>query len=710
MSEFQDIRTDSEEFWLRANNCWQSYFRNAQVALRAYSGNSWTEREAENLLLEDRVPEEFNIIRPQIQLFSGYARDNLKSTIVAPVENGDQKTSDELSEVMKYVYEKGDTNATMLNAFDDCLKTGMSLVGLFLDFSDDPIHGDIKFYKRSFSSFIIDPDWERADLSDASEVMLRDFVTREDAKSLLPFIDPKVIDEVRAFSSDNKFTFLRNNQKFFKNKDLLSYDQYYRKVTIKVKEIVDLDTGAAIPFSSENDDEGLIEEKIQLARQMGINAELVERNKQVVELNILLTGEPVYSGPDPVGLEDYPFVPVLCHWEPQLNDFGLKVQGVALGLVDTQRAFNKRMVQKKDVMDSVVNTGFMYKVGEVDVEDITQSGSGKMIPVNSNLPFAEVIQQLQQGGIPPGWQEETVFLQDLALRIAGVNESLLGVDEGGNTQVSGRLAEVRAANGLRANRSIFDNFERSQKYLGSKVLRAIQKNYGPGKVRRIIGREPSEQFFNQEFDRFDSVIKQAVLSQTQRDSFYFELLKLVEIYGPEKIPVSLVIANLPMAGASDLQEAIAQEEIKAQEVQKAQEEDRQRAARLTDSVTLENISLARSRNAKIHSDIALGKERISESEENRASAALDRAKTMTEISNLNDDRLLKLMQFVQLLESQEIADRQRINDEVNQQAAEIIANTGLQDVKPEAQPQDLNNQPDEQALIAQQLQNTTGGQ
>ena len=658
MTEFRDIKSDYEDFWLRSKESWQGYLKNAQVALQAYSGRTWTPREVENLRLEERIPQEFNIIRPHVQLFSGYARDNINSTIVAPVEGADQVTADQLSEVMKFVYEKGDTNAIMLNAFDDCLKTGIALVGLFLDFSQDPIHGDIKYFKRSFNSFIIDPDWEKPDLSDASEILLRDFMTREDAKALLPFIDPRVIDDVPAFTMDNKFGFMRNNQKFFKNKDLLSYDQYYRKVTRKVKQIVDLDTGAAVPFSDQNEeDKDLIIEKIQFAQELGINAALVERDRQFVELNILLSGEVVHSGPDPLGLEDYPFVPVLCHWEPQLSDFSLKLQGLALGLVDTQRAFNKRMIRKEDVMDSVANTGFMYKVGEVDVEDIRQTGAGKMIPVNSSQPFDDVLRQLQQGGIPPGWQEETVFLQDLANKILGVNDSLFGQDEGGNTQVSGRLAEVRATNGLRANRSIFDNFERAQKYIGSKTLRAIQNNYGPGKIRRIIGKEPTDQFFNKEFDKFDAVIKQAVLSQTQRDSFYFELLRLVEIYGPEKIPVSLAIDNLPMAGASEVQEAIAQKEQQEQLLQQQAEEDRQRAARLQDSVTEQNIALAQERRARVIADIGLAQERQSEMRQNIASANLDQAKTLAEIDKLRDENLMQLLQFLEFLRNKELAEQ-----------------------------------------------------
>jgi len=704
MAQFQDIKTDYEDFWLRSNNCWQSYFRNAQIALKSYAGNSWTQNEIQRLQQENRVAQEFNIIRPQIQLFSGFARDNIKSTIVAPIEDGDQETADQLTEVLKFVYEKADANAVMLNAFDDCLKTGISLVGLYMDYSKDPVFGDIKLYKRSFSSFIVDPDWEKPDFSDASEVLLRDFVTRADAKAMLPFVDPKIIDDIPSFSSDNKFTLLRNNQKFFKNKDILSYDQYYRKTTKKIKQIVDIDTGIAIPFGDKQDLD-FLQEKLDFAKQVGVNAEIIESNKQVVELNILLTGQVVYQGPDPVGLDDYPFAPVICHFEPQLNDFALKLQGIALGLVDTQRAFNKRMIRKEDTMDSVVNTGFIYKVGEVDVEDISQSGSGKMIPVNSTLPFSEVIQPIQQGAIPPGWQEETIFLQDLSLRIAGVNESLMGVDDGGNTQISGRLAEVRAANGLRANRSIFDNFERSQKYMGSKVLRAIQKNYGPGKIKRILQKDPTEQFFNQEFDRFDAVIKQAVLSQTQRDSFYFELLKLVEIFGPDKIPASLVLDNIPMAGASEVQKAIEKQEQQAQQQQQAQaqviEQDRKRAADLTDSVTLENIANAQAKRAKIQSDLALGAERISESEQNRAQAALDRAKTITEIASMKDDRIMRIIEFVRLLESEEMADREGQRQKVMAEAQQVIDSTNLDEVQQQ-------NQLPEQALNAQQFENPGG--
>jgi len=49
-------------------------------------------------------------------------------------------------------------------------------------------------------------------------------------------------------------------------------------------------------------------------------------------------------------------------------------------------------------------------------------------------------------------------------------------------------------------------------------------------------------------------------------------------------------------------------------------------------------------------DISLAQERASEAEENRAQAALARAKTITEIAQMQDDRILQVLEFVNMLE------------------------------------------------------------
>ena len=137
-----------------------------------------------------------------------------------------------------------------------------------------------------------------------------------------------------------------------------------------------------------------------------------------------------------------------------------------------------------DMMDTTISTGYKYMIGSVaDPQDLQQSGQNKLIGIDpENAPAGmESVQQLEAGGANPALIEYQSVLDQLTLTLANVNESVLGVDDKGNTQVSGRLAQVRIAQGLRSNRKIFDNIDLSQKVLGALVLKAIQLHMPPGK-------------------------------------------------------------------------------------------------------------------------------------------------------------------------------------------------------------------------------------
>ena len=89
---------------------------------------------------------ELNKIRRVVNLYSGYERENRLSTVVAPIEDSDEETADIFSDVMLYVYDKGDAHTTISEAFEHTLKTGLSIVGVYIDYSKDKVNGDIKFY------------------------------------------------------------------------------------------------------------------------------------------------------------------------------------------------------------------------------------------------------------------------------------------------------------------------------------------------------------------------------------------------------------------------------------------------------------------------------------------------------------------------------------------------------------------------------------
>jgi hypothetical protein len=665
VSNFEDIRSDYDEFFRYANSAWQPFLQDASLAMESEAGVAFTNYERQVLAREGRDAVELNIARPVINFFSGYARDNIKSTIVAPVENSDQQTADQLSAVMKRVYDSGNANGYLNDAFHHSLIAGISLVGIWLDLSEDGTFGDIKFYKRGYNSFLIDPNFENLDLSDASQVLLRDYVTKEQAKGLLPFIDPEIIDEMGNFTMDDKFQRLRPSRTmlFNRSQTLLAFDSYYRRVTKSARFLVDMSSGDEIEFTGTREEEKSLREVMALAEQEGIQTRLINRTKHEVELNILLNGQVVYSGADPTGIVDtFPFVPIVAHFRPALQQTQLRLQGLAIGLREVQRTYSKQMVKMIDLMNSTINSGYFYKPTSLaDPEAMSQSGAVKNIPVTGEADLNSDFREITRGQLLPGWLEFTNQLPGLAQQIAGVNESMLGSDEGGNSQVSGRLAEVRASQGLRANRSIFDNYELSQKLLGKLVLKAIQENYGPGKVRRMINEEPTPQFNDKRFERYDAVIKQGVLSQTQRDSFYFELLRAREV--GIQIPDSLIIENMPMVGKSELMEAIKAQEEQAQAAAMQQQQDLERRRALEDSLIDERQALARERRARAVADIGLARERISESRQNRANqenkmadTTLKRLEAVEKIQDMRQDRVLKVLEFLRGLEELDLVE------------------------------------------------------
>ncbi len=696
-----EIWSEFQENYRYAHDYWSPFVSNAQVYTLASSGYTWSQKERMQLDKEGREPLELNIMRRPLQFFSGYLRDNLNAIVIAPVEGSDQKTADQMTKLSYYTWDKGEGYTTFLDAADEMMKSGMSLVGIQMDYSRDFINGDISFFKRTFNQFYLDPTFERIDLKDCAFAITRDLLDRNLIKQLLPFIDPKVIDDIQnAFRDDKFLSYHPNFTTLSRNRNLMAYDQYYKRTTRRRKflvdeqasfyrDITDLDADEVRTLKmglgrlrSLQDDPSIDQEAIPVL-------EIREENRPYVELHIMLNGQEVYNGEDKTGItETYPFCPLICYMEPSIWMPSQRVQGISSTLYSAQRQFNKRHMKIVDMMDSTIATGYKYMIGAVaDPQDLQQSGQNKLIGIDpENAPAGmDSVQQLESGGANPALIEYQSVLDQLTLTLANVNESVLGVDEKGNTQVSGRLAQVRIAQGLRSNRKIFDNIELSQKVLGGLVLRAIQLHMPPGKVERIIGEKPTDQFYESEFEQYDAVIKEGVRSQSQRDAYYYELVQLKKD-GVVNVPEDEIVRALQMAGLDDLEKAIDQQKQQMQQVQQIAAQTAQMELEVLNATKEEKLGLAQERRARVISDLALKDERESEAQQNIAQAALDRAKTITEIAKMNDDRILQVLQFVNQLEQQESAGREMQKAQVETQSDRINVDTeGSQENKQVAQ-------------------------
>lgn len=686
-----EIWSEFQENYRYAHDYWSPFVSNAQVYTLAASGYTWSQKERLQLDKEGREPLELNIMRRPIEFFSGYLRDNLNSIVFEPIEGSDQKTADQMTKLSYYTWDKGEGYNTFLDAADEMFKSGISVVGIQMDYSKDFINGDISFFKRCFNQFYLDPTFERVDLRDCAFSITRDLLDRNVIKQLLPFVDPKEIDDIQNSFRDDKFlSYHPNFTTLSRNRNLMAYDQYYKRTTRRRKFLVDEESSYSRDIT-DLDEEQLRTLKMGIYRlrqlrqdpempqdQLPPVLEIRDVERPFVELHIMLNGQEVYNGEDKTGIvETYPFVPLICYMEPSIWMPSQRIQGIGATQYSNQRNFNKRHMKIVDMMDSDIATGYKYMIGSVaDPQDLQQSGQNKLIGIDpENAPAGmDSVQELRGGGANPALIEYQAVVDQLSLTLANVNESVLGIDDKGNTQVSGRLAQVRIAQGLRSNRKVFDNIEMSQRVLGGLVGKAIQLNMPPGKIRRILAEEPTQQFYDQEFEQYDAVVKEGVRSQSQRDAYYYELVALKRD-GIVNVPEPEIVRALQMAGLSDLQEAIDQQNQQQQQAQQIAAKVAGAELEVLNATKEEKLGLAQERRSRVISNLSLKDERESEAQQNIAQAALDRAKTITEIAKMRDDRILQVLQFVNQLERQEAMGREAQKEQVEVQSDRINTDT-----------------------------------
>lgn len=639
------------QFFYDAYRTWGVYYAAAYRDLRAYAGDNWTNLEKSKLIKQNRMVLELNKIRRVVNLYSGYERENRTATVCTPVEGSDVKTADQFSDIMYYVYDKANADYIVSEAFEHSLKTGLSIIGLYMDYSRDKVNGDIKMYWKPFNALMLDPYFTKRDLSDCDQASTRDLLSKEQIKALLPWVDPSVIDNLPTGIRDNKYQYLgiyRQYNSTYIAKNLCTYDQYWKRINKVQKYLVDMETGVTEEWDGDKDEERELKGLLKQTPRV----QLISSYKRTVELNIIVSGQLLYTGPDPTGLDDYPFTLCLLYHEPLIDTFELKIQGIVRSVIDAQRQYNRRHSQIIDLMESIINTGWITKNGAVlDPNMLMQAGQGKQIVVNEGYDVNADVREISPPNIPPGYLQYQDIIDKNIMEIPGASDELLGLSSVGDSQVSGKLAEVRASNGLKGNRGIFDNLEQSKKYLGKLVIQCIQKNYSPGKIQRIIGEEPTEEFFSGQFEEYDCAIKQAVKTATQREAYYFQLLQLVALGAP--IPWSDILQVAPLQGSTKLHEIMAQQAQQSEQAAAAEQEAAEVQKALDMAAINQSTALAEERRARVLADIGLAKERESEVTQNHAKAFLDNAKTIAQIEDIPRKRLTEVLKLAADLRMQE---------------------------------------------------------
>ena len=89
-AEYASCRSDWETFWSESTIDVRLEAGDAALNNQLNQSQIWSGREQWC----------FNRVRPLLNLVSGYQRRNRKTTIVVPLENGDQQTADQFTKIM----------------------------------------------------------------------------------------------------------------------------------------------------------------------------------------------------------------------------------------------------------------------------------------------------------------------------------------------------------------------------------------------------------------------------------------------------------------------------------------------------------------------------------------------------------------------------------------------------------------------------------
>ena len=680
---YKGLLSRMEAFYSSSITINQAFWAEADQDTRFEIGDQtlWNELYG-NLPAASRRQFNFNHIRPVVNMISGHQRRNRKSTIVIPVENADQDTADQFTKVIMNINKQEGVLETISDSFHGSLVTGMNLLQIWVDYREDPVSGNIKVDNCAYNSFLIDPFFRKADLSDCQGIWKRSFLSRRECLSLLPDKEEEILGLISNESGtgrDAKFQFMPE-QYGYAYKNLLTYDEYYYRDFRKQKMLMDTQTGEALEWKSQDEDR--LEEFLKAYPQVT----MVETEIPTVRVAVVVQGRVMYDGPNPLGTDKFPFVPVFAYYNPQSPYFQYKIQGVVRGLRDAQYLYNRRKVIELDIMESQINSGWKYKENAVvNPKDLySLMGQGRGIALKDEALMTDV-EQIIAPSIPPSMLQISENLGNEIMKISGVNEELMGSS---SEDMAGVLSMLRQSAGVTTLQGLFDNLDRAQKLLGSLMIDVIQSNYTPGKIQKILeGKQPSQQFYSKAFGKYHAAVEEGINTTTQKQMQFAQLFHLKQAGVP--IPDSALLEASTIQNKTEIIEM-----IEKQQQQQAQMQQQQMEAQLKEMQARVDLSKARAQ-----ADRGLGVERISRVQENQALAVerraqahrdddeafLSKIKALKELESMDLQHLQTLVALAQGLQAQDDMQNRQEDQEAEQDVKSDLS--ALLQPEPQQQPQ-----------------------
>lgn len=606
----------------------------------------------------------FNLVRRHINMICGYQRKNRKSTITIPVKENDDTLADDYNKCMRYCEDRDGFQEYLSQAFEGSCDTGMTLLHMYPDYTLDPISGDLFTDCVSYNNFLIDQYYRKQDLTDCNGIWRRRWVNKVGAKQMLPGYS-KEIDKMKTGGmKDGRFP-LQAELLNLPINNLFTYDEFYYRTTREGNIILDPKSGEAVEWEEDEEDS-----ENEMERTIAQQPWLVVKKAQIptVKLVISLGGKVVYHGKNLLGIDAYPFVPSLCYHEPDIQSYAWRCMGVIRNLRDPQFLYNMRKVIELQILQSQINSGWIYPVDAVtDTKAFRQTGEGFLIPLKAgHLP--NEIQRIEAAALPQSLLELSQSLSEDITKISGVNEELLGA---ATDDKSGILSMLRQGAGLTTLQTIFDKLDYTQRLYGKIRLQAIRKNFSKGKISNILGHEPDQRFFTSHSQKYSLSVEEGNYSTSQRQMELQQLLHFKELGIPianKSIIRAAFISNKAQV-QQDMEEEMQQQS--QQEQAQAQQEEKKSNADIMLKYAKSRSDLAKEKDLMASTQERLAKiqDLHSSSERKDTESDLNLVKMMIELEDMDFANFKNSFDMAQSIKK--INEQEQIKQQEQQQSTMV---------------------------------------
>lgn len=583
-----------------------------------------------------------NRIKSDCESISGMQRTNRKQPIVKHRNQQYEETAEMLTKLIQgsMHYAEEDTQETFSTSFDCAVTTGVGLIQVWADWSQDPICGDLRTSYVPTDQYYIDPDWQ-------GSPKLND----------LEFIHPYKFISCTAASaiySDHKKALLRSPNRNLivkhriNNPNTVSIEEHWYIDHIEQENIIDTETGIYFQFYGDE------KEKNRLLKLGRGTLQPYTSTIRAARRALAINGCWVDDDWSPLNTNDMPFVANVGYFYPDLDTSNsVRLQGIVRGMAAMQFVYSQHMTLNLwSVQKSVFPRWVVDEDAVVNMDDLDDPTSTRNIKLNSKVIGQRELRMLEANNIIANNSALLEQLRQDMTNYSSINQEMTGMS---SADISTALASARQGAGINSLQTIFSNADQAMCQMGRIFANYHKCNTLPYKVRQVTGMDPTDSFYLGIFPEYNIVVEQGLLTESQREREATILLQLMD-KGFKGISPDEVIDLLNLTNGLRIKQQMA-EAAQAEQEQAAQATEQELQLKMPKEEAQTNYF-----NAAAAASQATAQERISRIMENQGLAQKNFATALAEQEKALLDHVKAIAQIEEIdLQNKErylnIADR-----------------------------------------------------